>query len=238
MVRRFYKFFTLLLLAFPSAALAYEEGGAGGIQDPKEGFKHLWNETMWDITVIGIIFALITLYMLVKYRRKHPDQEGRPVKLNATQVIGWALVPIFVFMADDFFLGARGWNLWNEYRQVPENSYEIKLESMMWTWHFTYPNGVETYNELRVPAGKPILMRMTSADVIHSMFIPDFRVKEDSMPGRITYLWFYPKETGEHVITCAEYCGMMHSSMHGKLIVMPEEEFNAWLKKEKGGAES
>jgi len=230
-------FLTALLLGPPAAASA-SEGYGGGIPDPREGFHHLWNETLADITIIGVIFTIALLYLLFRYRRRYPDQEGRPVKLNATQIIGWALIPVFVFMADDLFLGAKGWTLWNSYRKVPENHYEIKLESMMWTWHFTYPNGVETFNELRVPAGKPILIRMTSQDVVHSLFIPDFKVKEDSMPGRITYLWFYPKEVGEHVITCAEYCGVMHSGMHGKLIIMPEKEFDAWLESQKGGSQS
>lgn len=242
MMRRFYQLVVLLLLVLlPAAALASEGEGAYGVHDPAEGFKHLWREVMIDITVIGIIFALITVYMLFKYRRKHPDQEGKPPKLSPTSVLGWALIPVFVFMADDFFLAAKGWTLWNNYRTVPENHYEVQLESQMWMWNFKYPGGVQTVNELRVPAGKPILVRMTSRDVIHSMYLPDFKVKEDSMPGRITYLWFYPKEPGEHTITCAEYCGILHSGMAGKVIAMPEAEFDAWLEGEiakKGGAQS
>src|SRR3989304_4731365 len=171
MMRRFYQLVVLLLLVLlPAAALASEGEGAYGVHDPAEGFKHLWREVMIDITVIGIIFAIITVYMLFKYRRKHPDQEGKPPKLSPTSVLGWALIPVFVFMADDFFLAA-----------------------------------------------KPILVRMTGRDVIHSMYLPDFKVKEDSMPGRITYLWFYPKEPGEHTITCAEYCGILHSGMAGNV---------------------
>ncbi len=100
------------------------------------------------------------------------------------------------------------------------------------SWDYTYPNGVQTQNVLRVPAGKPVMLRMTSRDVVHSHFIPDFRVKEDSMPGRITYLWFYPQEPGKHIVSCGEYCGIMHSYMVGNLIVMPEDEFNAWYEQE------
>jgi cytochrome c oxidase subunit 2 len=185
-----------------------------------------------DITVIGVIFAAITIYFLIRYRRKSPNQEGRPVKLSTAQVFGWALIPVFVFMADDLFLAARGWTLWNQYRTVPENSYEVQLESGMWSWTFTYPGGVQTFNEMPVPAGRPVVVRMHSRDVVHSMYLPDFKVKEDSMPGRVTYLWFYPKNPGEYLITCAEYCGMLHSSMHGKVKAMPEAEFNAWLASE------
>jgi cytochrome c oxidase subunit 2 len=80
-------------------------------------------------------------------------------------------------------------------------------------------------------------MRMTSRDVIHSFYLPDFKVKEDSMPGRVTYLWFYPKEPGEHIITCAEFCGVLHSNMRGTVIAMPEDEFNKWLAEEKANLE-
>ena len=231
------------LMAFFSSAIGFasEVADASGIQDPTEAYGHLWREVMIDITIIGIIFALVTIYMLVRYRRKSPGQEGRPVKLSTSQVLMWALIPVFVFVADDFYLAAKGWTLWNNVRTPPENSYEIKLESAMWSWNFTYPGGVETINELRVPAGRPVVLRMTSRDTIHSLFLPDFRIKEDSMPGRITYMWFYPKEPGEHVLTCAEFCGVLHSSMHGKVIAMPEDEFNRWIEAErkkinKGGA--
>jgi cytochrome c oxidase subunit 2 len=224
------------LSLLPVAASAYG-GPGGGPDDPAAGWDHLWAEMLIDITVLGLIFAAVTLFFMVKYRRKEPDQEGRPVRLSKSAMLGWALIPAFIFMADDFFLALKGWDLWKDYRSVPEDRYEIRLESRLWNWFFTYPNGVETMDELRVPEGKPILIRMTSADTVHSLFLPDFRVKEDSMPGRITYLWFYPKRTGDYVFTCAEYCGIFHSNMKGKLIVMPEEEFSAWVKEQKAKAE-
>jgi len=226
---------TLFILSVPVFA-ASEEGAAKGvaeIADPVEGWYELWNEMLWDITIMGVIFALITLYFMWRYRRKFPQQEGNQVKLTFAGMMLWALVPTFIFLADDLYLAGKTWALYNTYRTVPENSLEIKLESSMWSWGFTYPNGVQATNVLRVPAGRPIVMRMKSLDVIHSFFLPDFRVKEDSMPGRVTYLWFYPREPGKHVITCAEYCGVLHSSMRGTLIIMPVEEFNTWLAKEK-----
>lgn len=213
---------------------AYTEArGPGQIPDIPGGWNHLFNEMLIDITVIGIIFATITLYLLIRYRRKYPGQDGNPPKLSTAAAVGWALIPAFVFMADDIYLAAEGWDLWNQYRRVPENAYEVKVEGAMWSWHFIYPDGVETFNELRVPVGKPVVARLTSKDVVHSFFIPDFKVKEDLMPGRITYLWFYPKEPGEHLITCAEYCGVMHSGMRGTIIAMPENEFNNWIAAEK-----
>lgn len=205
---------------------------AGEIDDPAAGWDRLWNEMLIDITVIGVFFALVAAYFLVRYRRRRPEDEGNPPLLTRGTALGWALIPAFLFMADDFFLAARSWQLWNDYRTVPEDHFEVKLESAMWSWTYTYPNGVKAVNELRVPAGKPVVLRMRSKDVVHSHFIPDFRIKEDSMPGRITYMMFYPKQSGEHVVTCAEYCGLMHSRMSGKLIVMAPEEFAKWYEAE------
>jgi cytochrome c oxidase subunit 2 len=217
-----------VLLFFSSNASALEK-----INDPAPGWDRLWHEVLVDITVLGIVFAAVTFYFLFKYRRKDPNQVGQSPKLTSAMAVGWALIPGFAFMADDFFLAANGWKLWNDYRRVPEQRMEIKLESGMYSWDYTYPNGAKTQNEIRVPAGMPVMLRMTSRDTIHSHFIPDYRVKEDSMPGRVTYLWFYPKNAGsEHVITCAEYCGVMHSYMVGKVVVLSQSEFDQWYEQE------
>jgi cytochrome c oxidase subunit 2 len=218
----------LLLFATQVGATGNESPGIEIIKDPADKWDYVWTEVLMDISITGILFAFVALYLIFQYRRRTPDQVGTPLKLTPRAAIGWTLIPVFLIMADDFFLAASGWQLWNLYRQVPANRMEIQLESGMYSWDYTYPNGVQVQNKLRVPAGKPIMLRMTSRDTIHSHFIPDFRVKEDSMPGRITYLWFYPQNAGEHVITCAEYCGIMHSYMAGKLIIMPQEQFNNW----------
>lgn len=226
---------TAAALSVASACAVAEGYGTAAepqVRDAAAGWDHLWNEVIIDITIMGILFALVTAYLLVKYRRRDPNQEGSPPKLNAALAVGWTVIPVFVFLSDDLFVAAKGWGLWNVYRQVPADRMEIKLESGMYSWDYVYPNGVHVQNQLRVPAGKPIMLRMTSRDTIHSHFIPDFRVKEDSMPGRVTYLWFNPKEPGEHVISCAAYCGIMHSYMMGKLVILPEQEFNKWYEGE------
>jgi cytochrome c oxidase subunit 2 len=224
-------------LASTAAVRAGEYAGGGEaatkIHDPAAGWNHLWNEVIIDITVIGVIFALIMAWFLVKYRRRAGGPEtGSAPRLSPAAAVAWVVIPVFVFLADDLFVAANGWALWNDYRDVPAARLEVQLESGMYSWDYTYANGVRVQNELRVPAGKPVMLRMTSRDSLHSHWIPDFRVKEDSMPGRVTYLWFYPEKPGEHVVTCAAYCGVMHSYMAGKIIVMPEAEFNAWLDQE------
>jgi cytochrome c oxidase subunit 2 len=213
-----------------AARLAY---AGEPIRDPARGWDHLWHEVVTDITIIGVVFALMTAFFLVRYRRRGPNQEGSARKLSPAAAVGWVVIPTFVFLADDLYVAANGWSLWNAYRQVPADRLEVQLESGMYSWDYTYPNGVKTQNQLVVPAGKPVMLRMTSRDTIHSHYIPDFRVKEDSMPGRVTYLWFLPTEAGkEHVVTCTEFCGVGHSYMAGKVIVKSEADFQAWLAQE------
>lgn len=207
-------------------------GKLAAIADPAPGWDKLWHEVIIDITVIGVLFALVTAYFVWKYRRRPGNEVGHAPKLSPAAAVAWVVIPTFVFLADDLFVAANGWALWNTYRDVPADRLEVKLESGMYSWDYTYPNGVRTQNQLIVPAGKPVMLRMTSRDTLHSHFIPDFRVKEDSMPGRVTYLWFNPTKPGEHLVTCAEYCGVMHSYMAGRIIVKSAEDYAAWMKQE------
>lgn len=233
MLKRFGTSVLAALTLLGVSSWAWASAGGAGIKNPAANWQHLWNEMMLDITIIGVVFAAVIIYLLIRYKRTRPEQEGSQPTLSVAASFGWVLIPVFLFIADDLFLAARGWTLWNEYRRVPAQSYEVELKAAMWSFNFKHPNGVEESNTLHVEAGTPVVVRMTSADVVHSMFLPDFRVKEDSMPGRVTYLWFYPEKSGEHVMTCAEFCGTMHSSMYGKVIVMPKAAFQAWADAEK-----
>ncbi len=224
----------LLALAGSAQALALDKyiPTTDRIGDPAAGWNHLWSEVLVDITIMGVLFAVVLAYLMVKFRRR-PGVEGGGVKeLSVGAAIGWAIIPAFIFLADDLFVAANGWQLWNLQRTVPADRLEVRLESGMYSWDYTYPNGVRTQNVLKVPAGKPVLLRMTSRDTIHNHYMPDFKVKEDSMPGRITYLWFYPKEPGKHLVTCNEYCGVSHSYMSGQVEVMPPEQYQAWYEEE------
>ena len=220
-----------LLLAVPTLA-ATGAKAAPGIPDPARDWDRLWHEVIVDITVIGVLFAIVTAWFIWKARRRPGNEIGASPPLTAASAVGWVVIPIFVFLSIDLYTAANGWVLWNTYREVPANRLEIKLESGMYSWDYTYPNGVRTQNQLIVPAGTPVVLRMTSRDTLHSHYIPDFRVKEDSMPGRITYLWFNPTKPGEHIVTCAELCGVMHGYMAGRVIVKAPEEYAAWMKGE------
>lgn len=207
---------------------------ADKIVDPAAGWDHLWNVVLFDITLMGVLFALVIAYLIWKYRRRPGVEGGGAPVLTVSAAIAWSVIPAFIFLADDLYIAAKGWQLWNVQRTVPADRLEVKLESGMYSWDYTYPNGVQTQNELKVPAGKPVLLRMTSRDTIHNHYLPDFRVKEDSMPGRITYLWFYPQKPGKHLVVCNEYCGISHSYMSGHIVVLPAQEYNAWYEQEGG----
>ena len=236
-MKRIWSMFTGLsaFLLLAPAAIASEGHAAGGIQDPVELWNHLWYELMVDLWVIGIFFGSVALYWLFKYKANSSDEVGSGPKLSVTQSLMWAIIPALVFMADDFYLAANGWTVWNVYRNVPENALEVKVTGSQWSWDFEYEGGVET-DELKVPEGRPVVLRMSSEDVIHSFFMPKYRVKEDLMPGRITYLWFYPKDVGKTFVTCTEFCGTDHAEMSSDVIVVPEAEFNAWLASEQSSA--
>jgi len=220
------------MLAAPSWAADTSQAALQKINDPARGWDHLWREVIVDITIIGILFALVTAYFVIRSRRTAENQVGASPTLSPAAAVAWVVIPIFIFLSIDLYTAANGWVLWNHYRDVPADRLEVKLESGMYSWDYTYPNGVRTQNQLVVPAGKPVMLRMTSRDTLHSHYIPDFRVKEDSMPGRVTYLWFYPEKPGEHVVTCAEYCGVMHGYMAGRIIVKSADEYAAWMKQE------
>lgn len=205
---------------------------------PSEGWDELWRELMIDIVVIGVIFAIVTTYLLIKYRRKSPNETGSATKLKPIAAFGWVLIPAFIFMADDIYLGLENLIHWRDFRNVPQNAYTVEATGRMWGYEIKYPEGITTQNEMRVPVGRPIQVTLQSSDVIHTMFIPDYRVKWDMLPGTVHYLWFYPKEAGEHVFTCTEFCGVLHSGMYGKLIVMPVDAFNKWVDENKPKGEN
>jgi len=120
---------------------------------------------------------------------------------------------------------------------VPKDAIEIKVTGQKWFWTFDYPEGINMVNELVVPLGKPVKLLMSSRDVIHSFFVPDFRIKMDVLPNRYTITWFEATQLGNHHLFCAEFCGDKHSDMIGTVKVVSEREYNEWLEAGAGGGE-
>jgi cytochrome c oxidase subunit 2 len=219
--------FALTLLTM-NAALA--EATSAAIKSPTAAWNHTWDEVLWDLWIVGGVFAVVAVFLLIKYRAKSPDAVGSAPPLNLDKALAWSLVPAALFMADDFLLAAKGWSLWNIQRQVPPGAIEIKVTGNQWFFEYDYGNDV-TDTELIVPVGKPVVLRMTSNDVIHSFGLNEYRVKEDMMPGRITYMWFYPDKPLETNVVCVEFCGNSHSQMYNKVHALTQADYDAWFAK-------
>lgn len=188
------------------------------------------------ILYISIFFFLLVvigaLIFVLKYRRRGDEAATSSVDHSLKLELAWTVIPIIIVV----ILFALGFSVYLKMNVVPKDALEIKVTAQRWMWTFDYPNGNNTVNELIVPAGKPIRLLMSSTDVIHSFYVPDFRIKMDLLPNRYTLTWFEAPYPGEHNLTCAEYCGKGHSEMMGKVKVLPEREYTAWLESGTGMA--
>jgi cytochrome c oxidase subunit 2 len=173
---------------------------------------------------VTVVVAALIIYYAVKYRRGNKVDRARP----ATSIwveITWMLGPlpilllIFFWGADVFFAMSR----------PPADTMEFTVVGKQWMWKFQHPTGQREIDALHIPVGRAIRFTMISQDVIHSMFVPAFRVKQDVLPGRYTTLWFEATEVGEYHLFCAEYCGTKHSMMRGKVVVMTARDYQDWL---------
>ena len=175
------------------------------------------------ILLLGITLAIV--YFSIKYKRKSDDYITPVIQHNTALEVTWTVIPLILILIV-FFWGFRGYV---EMRTPPQNAYEVYVTANSFFWQFTHPNGVQTTGELNVPNGRPVKLIMQSRDVIHSFFVPDYRIKQDVLPGRYTTAWFQTKEAVESVVFCTEYCGSGHSGMAAKVISMEPDDFNTWL---------
>jgi cytochrome c oxidase subunit 2 len=175
------------------------------------------------ISVVLLAFVtILMIYFTVRYSRKrHP--EAVDIEGNTLLEVIWTAVPTALVIAMFYY----GWIGFKTMRNVPDNAMTVNVTGQMWFWSYEYSNGRNT-DSLFVPVGVPVKLEIGSLDVIHSFYMPAFRVKEDAVPGAETYLWFAAENVGDFDVFCAEYCGTGHSSMNSKVIVMPEDEFRRW----------
>lgn len=181
------------------------------------------------MVIFGIsLFFLISItgvmiYFIIRYNKKRHPKATQIDGSNTLEII-WTVIPLALVLLM-FFYGYKGYiNM----RNVPDDAMTVKVISYMWDWDFQYENG-KTSKDLYVPLNKPVKLELTSLDVIHSLYIPSFRVKEDAVPGKNNYMWFQAQLEGEYDVLCAEYCGLRHSYMDAKAIVIPPEKFETWL---------
>lgn len=174
-----------------------------------------------SVALLVLITFLMVFFVLKYERKRHPH----PVQIqeNRWLEIVWMVVPTILVLSM-FYYGYTGFKF---LRKVPEGAIQVKVTGRQFGWFFEYPNGIKT-EELIVPVGKPIHLVLTSADVIHSFYVPAFKIKQDAVPGMENHLWFKATETGTYDVFCAEYCGLRHSYMLTRLTVLSDEEFVRW----------
>ena len=186
-------------------------------------------DTAFVVILSIIIFFLIgltatLLYFIVKYREsKNP--KATQIEGNNTLEFIWTLIPLTLVIGM-FYYGWTGFKPMK--KKAPEDALNIKTTARMWSWMFEYPNG-KRMDTLYIPAGKPVNLELISADVIHSLYIPAFRIKQDVVPGNDNSSWFIANSPGSYDLFCTEYCGRQHSYMLTTVEVLPLPEFEKWL---------
>jgi len=180
----------------------------------------------WTIFFLFLV-TFVTFYFSWKYRDLKKKGLTTSFDHNALLEITWTLIP-FILVMIVFFWGARTYIKMNV---VPYGAMQVDVTAKQWKWYFHYDEGITSPDILTVPVNKPVKLEMQSPDVLHSLYIPDFRVKMDIIPNRYTQLWFEATEIGEFDIFCTEYCGKEHSKMLGKVRVVSEEDYQEFLSK-------
>jgi cytochrome c oxidase subunit 2 len=180
---------------------------------------------------VAPVFLLIT-WFVIKYRRgSAADRSNRPAG-NSWLEASWAMLP-FLAVLGFFVWAARSYLA---LARPPENALEIVAVGKQWMWKFQHPDGQSEIDILHVPVNQPVRLTMTSEDVIHSLFLPALRIKQDVLPGRYTQLWFEAGRTGTYHLHCAQFCGTEHAVMGGSLVVVTASEYAAWLAAQPQGA--
>jgi cytochrome c oxidase subunit 2 len=181
------------------------------------------------LIIVSVIFTLLIagsiLYFAIKYRRRSETELPHGVQGSMKLEVAWSVIPLLITFTF-FFWGA---SVFFAINRPPNDAIEVSVVGKQWMWKFQHADGQREINELHVPIGRAVKLTMASEDVIHSFYVPAFRVKRDVLPGRVATTWFEATRKGRYHLFCAEYCGTKHSGMIGWLEVMDAVEFQAWL---------
>jgi cytochrome c oxidase subunit II len=199
---------------------------------PEQASSSAWEVDLLTLGLIGLsgffssIVILLIIYFSWRYRRSNlnVDRENPPTTSKKME-LSWVFLLLFLGMT----IYSAAAIVYFRMSRVPEDAHEIYVLGRQWMWQIQHPEGPREINELHVPINRPIRLIMTSQDVIHSFYVPAFRLKYDVIPGRYTNMTFTPTKVGEYHLFCAEYCGTEHSGMIGTVIVMEQRDFQEWL---------
>jgi cytochrome c oxidase subunit II len=184
---------------------------------------------VWAIAFVFSLIIVILLYSLVVFRRRKGETgEGTHFEGNNTLEVIWTVLPLVavLYLA---FLGARSLS---ETRRIDPSAMVVKVIAEQWNWQFQYPDYLFSSKELYLPVGQQVDLQMTSLDVIHSFFVPQFRLKQDILPGRTVDLRITPSRIGHYTLTCSQLCGSHHTDMVANVVVVSKADFLAWTKVE------
>ena len=188
-------------------------------------FDHLFCfELLVAVFFTGLIFVLVVGFSLY-YRRRSPNEFPGANVQNMGLEIAWTIVP-FLFMLCFFVWGV---HLFARMKRPPEHAITINVIGKQWMWKAQHSNGAREIDALHVPVGQPVKLLMASQDVIHSFFIPAFRIKQDVVPGSFETQWFVATQPGRFHLFCSQYCGAEHAKMVGEVVALPPAEYQAWL---------
>lgn len=184
----------------------------------------------WHFWTIAFLFSLIVgfmLYSIVVFRRKEGDEEdGDHIEGNVSLEIIWTLLPLVVVIAFAF----KGGQALAEIQRVDPQAMRVNVTGVQWSWRFEYPEYGVSSNELVLPVNEQVLLKLRSLDVIHSFWVPEFRIKQDVLPGNLVReLRITPSEEGDYTVRCAEICGREHAYMTAPVVVVSESEFADWV---------
>ena len=178
---------------------------------------------VWALSIP--VFVLMFVYA-VRYRRGRPADRDHVVSSNFWLEVSWSLIPFALVLV--FYV----WSvvLFMRIHSPPADAFTINVVGKQWMWKFEHPGGAREINELHVPVDTDVKLVMTSQDVIHDLYLPELRIKQDVLPGRYTTLWFHADRPGTYALRCAEFCGMDHSIMGGRFVVLPPGGYPKWLR--------
>ncbi len=199
------------------------------IPDTASTFAEKVDPLWWFLVILTVVMtgfiAVLVFTFAMKYRRRGPNEKTLYIHGSTKLELFWSITPLIIF------LGIFFWNasLYYDYFTPPPDCLDVYITGKQWMWKVQYPEGQREINELHVPVGRPVKLTMASEDVIHSFFVPAFRLKRDVVPGHHNTTWFQATKTGRFHWFCAEYCGTQHSGMIGWVTVMEPTDYENWL---------
>lgn len=192
-------------------------------------FAMQYDILFWMTTVLTVVFTLLVgglvIFFALRYKQGNKVNRQNPVDHNSFLELAWSVIPMFLALI------MFAWNakLFVDMRTPPADAMEIFVIGKQWMWHSQHENGIRENNRLTIPVNRPVRLTMISQDVLHSFYIPQFRIKQDVIPGRYTSQWFEPIKTGTYNLFCTEYCGTQHSEMGGYVRVLTEADWAKWV---------